>query len=197
MRGNARCYWHGARGGRPVGHPMHENTLAAMKAGRRRWVERTRLAKVQGLIEKFPNGRKAGVRLRDRVRSPDPSEARRQRMAERAIEMALKELPAPLGKPPEEASAAELFADNFRESLLFNREVLKRPINWDDEKLMDRKERVAQSTQIAAVRIKVAELAPPADDSVVNRLMQRVAALRSGARVIDLEPDAKTVEPTG
>src|SRR6516165_4273618 len=114
------------------------------------------------LIEKFPNGRKQGVRVAvtDRVRSPNPPEARRQRMAERAIDMAVKELPASLGKPPEEASDAELFADNFRESLLFNREVLKRPINWDDEKLMDRKERVAQSTQIAAVRIKVAELAP-------------------------------------
>ena len=127
--------------------------------------------------------------MTDRVRSPNPPEARRQRMAERAIEMALKDLPSPLGKPPEEASPAELFAENFRESLLFNREVLKRPINWDDEKLMDRKERVAQSTQIAAVRIKVAELAPRADDSVVERLMRRgVAAIRRGEKVIEIEP---------
>jgi hypothetical protein len=34
----------------------------------------------------------------------------------------------------------------------------------------------------------VAELAPRADDSVVNRLMQRVAAIRRGEKVIEIEP---------
>jgi len=188
MRGNARCYWHGARGGRPVGHPMHENTLAAMKAGRRRWVERTRLAKAQGLIEKFPNGRKPGLRLRDRVRSPDPSEARRQRMAERAIEMALKELPAIPDKPEAEMTDAEVFTSNFRKSLSFAHEVLSLPVDWSDERMLDRKERIALATQTAAVRIKVAELAPRADDSVVSRLMARVAAIRKGEKVIEIDP---------
>jgi hypothetical protein len=102
--------------------------------------------------------------------------------------MALKVLPVPLDKPPEQMTDAELFADNFRESLLFNREVLKRPIDWSDEKLMDRKERVAQSTQTAAVRIKVAELVPRGDDSVVERLMRRVAAIRRGEKVVEIDP---------
>ena len=92
-----------------------------------------RLAKAQGLIEKFPNGRKAGVRLRDRVRSPDPSEARRQRMAERAIEMALKELPAIPDKPEAEMTDAEVFTSNFRKSLSFAHEVLSLPVDWSVE----------------------------------------------------------------
>ena len=193
---HARCHLHA---GRPRGTPEHPASRAARLEGRRRWVERMRLAKAQGLIEKFPNGRKQGVRVAvtDRVRSPNPPEARRQRMAERAIDMAVKELPASLGKPPEEASDAELFADNFRESLLFNREVLKRPINWDDEKLMDRKERIAATTQTAAIRVKIAELRPPASDTVVERLMQKVAAIRREGRVIDVAPGIDDVPGSG
>jgi hypothetical protein len=68
--------------------------------------------------------------------------------------MALMDLPAPLDKPPEEASAAELFADNFRESLLFNREVLKWPIVWNDPEILKTKREVALATQTAAVRIQ-------------------------------------------
>jgi hypothetical protein len=149
-----------------------------------------RLAKAQGLIEKFPNGRKPGVRVgvSERVRSPAPSEARRQRMAERAIEMALKELPAIPDKPVAEMTDAEAFASNFRKSLNFNHEVLSQPVNWSDEKMLDRKERIALATQTAAVRIKVAELRPPGDDSVVERLMRRVAAIRRGEKVIEIEP---------
>jgi hypothetical protein len=70
-----RCHLHGGRAGRPRGIPEHPASRLARPAGRQRWVERMRLAKAQGLIEKFPNGRKPGVRIgvRDRVRSPDPS----------------------------------------------------------------------------------------------------------------------------
>jgi hypothetical protein len=100
-----------------------------------------------------------------------------------------------LNKPPEEASAAELFADNFRESLLFNREVLKRPIDWNDPELMMAKREVALATQTAAIRIKVAELGPRSDDRVVERLMRKVAAIRRGEPVIEIEPDATAVEP--
>ena len=111
--------------------------------------------------------------------------------------MALKELPATPDKPEAERSDAEVFASNFRKSLNFNDEVLSRAVDWSDLEMLKMKERVAQSTQTAAVRIRVAELSPRSDDSVVNRLMQRVAALRRGEAVIDLDPDAKTVEPTG
>ena len=54
--------------------------------------------------------------------------------------------------------------------------------------MLDRKERIALATQTAAIRVKVAELAPRADDSVVERLMRRVAALRRGERVIEIAP---------
>ena len=50
------------------------------------------------------------------------------------------------------------------------------------------KKEIALSTQAAAIRVKVAELAPRADDSVVERLMRRVAALRRGERVIEIAP---------
>ena len=109
-------------------------------------------------------------------------------MAERAIEMALKELPAIPDKPVAEMTDAEVFTSNFRKSLSFAHEVLSLPVDWSDEKLLDRKERIALATQTAAIRVKVAELAPRADDSVVERLMRRVAALRRGERVIEIAP---------
>jgi hypothetical protein len=157
--------------------------------GRRRWLERMRLAKAQGLIQKIPGGRLPGVR--GRVRSSEPRAARLERAADQAIEMALKDLLVPLDKPPEQMTDAELFADNFRESLLFNRAVLRHPIDLTDPdpEMLKTKREVALATQTAAVRIKVAELRPPAEDSVVERLMARVAAIRRGERpVIDIDP---------
>ena len=107
--------------------------------------------------------------------------------------MALKELPAIPDKPEAERSDAEVFASNFRKSLNFAHEVLSLPVDWSDEKLLDRKERIALATQTAAIRVKVAELAPRADDSVVERLMRRVAALRRGEKVVEIEPDDATI----
>jgi hypothetical protein len=109
-------------------------------------------------------------------------------MAQKEIEMALKELPAIPDKPVAEMTDAEVFTSNFRKSLSFAHEVLSLPVDWSDEKMLDRKERIALATQTAAVRIKVAELAPRADDSVVSRLMARVAAIRKGEKVIEIDP---------
>jgi len=53
-----RCRFHGGLAGRPPGTPMHPNTAAALKAGYERWLQRIRLAKQQGVIEKFPTGRR-------------------------------------------------------------------------------------------------------------------------------------------
>src|SRR5262245_32247723 len=53
MPDSVRCRLHGGRAGRPRGTPQHPNTRAAAIEGRRRWVERMRLAKAQGLIEKM------------------------------------------------------------------------------------------------------------------------------------------------
>ena len=156
--------------------------------GRRRWLAKMRLAKAQGLIDKIPGGRKPGVR--GRVRSADPLAARLERAAEKAIEMALKVLPIPLDKSPEQMTDAELFAGNFRESLLFNRAVLRQPIDLSapDPEMLKTKREVSLATQTAAVRIKVAELAPRTDDSVVDRLMAKVAAIRRGEKVIENDP---------
>jgi hypothetical protein len=118
------------------------------------------LAKARGLIEKIPGGRKSGVR--GRVRSAAPREARLERTAERAIDMALKDLPVPLDKSPEQMTNGELFSDNLRESLLFNREVLRRPVDWNDHEQLKLKKEISLSTQAQGVRIAVAELRPPA-----------------------------------
>ena len=91
------------------------------------------------------------------MRSPDPRGARRERMVQKEIEMALKELSAIPEKPVAEMTDAEAFASNFRKSLNFNHEVLSRAVDWGDLVMLKMKERVAQSTQTAAVRIKVAE----------------------------------------
>jgi hypothetical protein len=149
----------------------------------------------RGLIDKIPGGRKLGVR--GRVRSAGPREARLERAAEKAIDMALKELTVPLDKPVEQMSDGELFSSNFRESLLFNRSILRHPINLNDPnpEILRAKREISLSTQLAAIRLRT-ELVPRSDDSVVNRLMQRVAALRRG-ELLELEPEAKTVEPTG
>jgi hypothetical protein len=145
-----------------------------------------RQAKAAGLVEKFPNGRRArGLP----PRSKDRIIARGQRLIEQAIAEMEKTLPAVSDKPLEQQSDAELFAGNFRRSLLFSRDVLDRPDDWGDMEFMKMKRDIATSVQSAAVRIKVAELRPPGDDSVVERLMRRVAALRRGERVIDIDPD--------
>jgi hypothetical protein len=162
---------------------MHENTLAAMKAGRRRWVERMRQAKAAGLIEKFPIGRAKGLP----PRSKDRIIAHGQRLIEQAIAMA-KALPAVPDKSWEDWTDGEKFASKFSASLDFNHEVLNRHTNWEDTELLKLKKEIALSTQAAAIRVKVAELGPRADDSVVERLMRRVAAIRRGERVIEIDP---------
>jgi hypothetical protein len=118
-------------------------------------------------------------------RSKDPIIARGQRLIERAM---AKTLPAVPDKSWEEMTDGEKFASNFSASLDFNHEVLNRHTNWEDTKLLKLKKEIALSTQVAAIRVKVAELAPRAGDSVVERLMRRVQAIRRGERVIEIEP---------
>ena len=56
-----RCHLHGAgsRGPRYLTAEAIAARVARMQAGRGRWVQRMRLAKQEGLIERFPNGRRA------------------------------------------------------------------------------------------------------------------------------------------
>ena len=51
MAGSTCCNKHGATGGRPVGIPLKPEQIAVMVEGRRRWVERMRVAKAR-----FPCG---------------------------------------------------------------------------------------------------------------------------------------------
>ena len=184
LPGKMRCYRHGSAGGRPPGTPQHPNTCAAAIEGRRRWVERMRRAKAAGLIERFPNGRRAkGLP----PRSKDRIIAKGQRLIEQAIAMT-KALPAVPDKSWEEMTDGEKFASNFSASLDFSHEVLNRHTNWEDTELLKLKKEIALSTQAAAIRVKVAELGPRSDDSVVERLMRRVAAIRRGERVIEIDP---------
>ena len=184
-----RCRLHGVVGGRPRGTPEHPNSRKARIEGRRRWVERQRLAKAQGLIDKIPGGRKPGVRGRVL-----PSNLKAMRMAakvEKGIEMALKALPAIPDRPKAEMSDGDLFSRKLRLALQHDLEVLERPIDWNDLEMLRLKTTIALSAQVQAVKLRVAELAPRSDDSVVSRLMERVAKLRRGETVIELESGGK------
>ena len=121
-------------------------------------------------------------------RSKDRIIARGQRVVDRVVEAMDKMLPEVPDKPLEQQSDAELFAGNFRRSLLFSRRVLDRPDDWDNVEFMKTKREVALAVQGQAVRLRVAALSPRSDDSVVERLMQRVAAIRRGERVIEIDP---------
>jgi hypothetical protein len=121
------------------------------------------------------------------VRSPGARDARLKRAAEKAIVVVLKDLPM-AQKPDAELSKDEAFSEELREALLHKLAILRRPIDWGDIEILKLKTTVALSVQSQAVRLRVAKLSPRADDSVVNPLMQRVAALRRGERVIDIDP---------
>ena len=181
--GGLRCHLHGSAGGRPRGTLMHPNTAAAIAEGRRRALARRRQLKAAGRIERVWGGARPLL-----PRSKDRIIARGQRIVDMVVKAMDKMLPEVPDKPLEQQSDAELFAGNFRRSLLFSRRVLDRPDDWDDVEFMKTKREVALAVQGQAVRLRVAELAPRADDSVVERLMRRAAAIRRGERVIDIEP---------
>jgi hypothetical protein len=58
--GKERCRFHGGRSPGPLTQDGKARSLAAMRAGRQRWLEETRAKKAAGEIERFPGGRKAG-----------------------------------------------------------------------------------------------------------------------------------------
>ena len=151
-------------------------------------MQRQKAAKAAGLIKKIPGGRRAkGLP----PRSKDRIIARGQRLIEQAIaEMvkAKKNLPAAPERPWEEKTVGEKFSTNFEDALDFSHEVLNRNTNWEDIELLKLKKEIALAAQSQAIRIRVAELSPRSDDSVVNRLMQRVAAIRRGERVLEIDP---------
>jgi hypothetical protein len=60
--GKERCRLHGGRSTGAVTADGKARSLAAMRAGRQRWLEETRAKKAAGEIERFPGGRKSGSR---------------------------------------------------------------------------------------------------------------------------------------
>jgi len=93
-------------------------------------------------------------------------------------------------KPVEQMSDAELFADNFRESLQFSREVLRRPLDWDDYDQLKLKRDISLGAQSLAIRMKVAELRPPSDENAIERIMARAMAIHGerDPRMLDVTP---------
>jgi hypothetical protein len=61
MRGKKRCHRHGGRSNGPVTPDGKARAIAAMRAGRQRWVEETREKVAHGELDRFPNGRKSGA----------------------------------------------------------------------------------------------------------------------------------------
>ena len=84
-----------------------------------------RLAKAQGLVERFPCGGNSRVR----VRSPDPRAARLERNAVAAITTMLSGMPLVPDKPLEEMSVDELRAAVTRQALRLYLDELQCPID--------------------------------------------------------------------
>src|SRR6266851_1795719 len=108
MPGRRRCRWHGGATTGPRTIEGKQRTIAAMTAGRRRWLERMQRAKALGLIDKIPTGRR-----RPKVRAaPSKVIARARGIAFSEIEARPQRGPA---KRTEEMSLGELMEDACRE----------------------------------------------------------------------------------
>jgi len=163
MRNNTRCYWHGARGGRPKGIPIHPNTLTAMVEGRRRWVERMRELKAAGVIAKFPNASRKSRGL------PPLSKDHQIRKAQRIIEVRMAkqdkavvtaERPWPeLSKADKLAAATDLGLDVSMKILTDGGRLLdERGLEGMDPKLLAEVRGTALSIISDQIRIDAAAL---------------------------------------
>ena len=118
-----------------------------------------KLAKAAGVIEKFPTGGDPRVRIRSR----DPGTARLERNTIAAIEAMLTSLPAVPDKPAAELSVDELQVEVTRKALIFNLEVLQRPI--DGAGIAELKREIALATPQLPRRKKVARVPSPKTQS--------------------------------
>ena len=176
VQGFLRCRLHGAGGGRPPGIAAHPNTLAALNAGRERWLARMRLAKERGLIEKFPNGRR---RRGSPKRSADKIVARAQRVMEAAMAKR-STLPAAVGeptvavKPWGEMSKGEKLAANTDLALDFTRQLLELPFDPENVKLLGHQKDAALTIISQQIRIEAERLrAPPTRGGSVEEFYRR------------------------
>src|SRR5260221_7817217 len=100
LKGHWRCRFHGGASTGARTQEGQARVTAAMVAGRARWVERMRRAKAQGLIARFPGGRRPGRKPRAKSGSRLVDRALRQ------VEHQLEELPAMPATPFAELDAA-------------------------------------------------------------------------------------------
>ena len=154
---------------------MH-NTIAAMAAGRERWLARMRLAKERGLIEKFPNGRR---RRGSPKRSADKIVARAQLVMEAAMAKR-STLPAAVGeptvavKPWGEMSKGQKLAANTDLALDFTRQLLELPFDPENVKLLGHQKDAALTIISQQIRIEAERLrAPPARGGGVQEFYER------------------------
>ena len=131
--------------------------VAAVTAGRLRWVERMRAAKDAGLIERFPNGRRRGVP--NGARSADKHIRRAQLVIEGLREMSKKAagpsvpaLPADVF-PAQPPSAAERQADNLDRALDVVGQILALPVDPENVKLLAQQKDAALMTISQSIRI--------------------------------------------
>jgi len=177
-----RCRLHA---GRPKGTPAHPNTIAALRAGRERWLQKMRLAKTAGLIEKLPNGRKPRGSPK---RSANRVIARAQRvLEERTMMLSGKDTGAalPAAAPGEPAVAAgkarnamsksEKQSANTDLALDVNHAVLSAPVDLNDLKRARLQVDCAVSTINQQVRIDQAQMRQQSEENAVAILMRRLA----------------------
>jgi hypothetical protein len=107
--GKERCRLHGGRSTGALTDDGKARSLAAMRDGWRRWFEETRAKKAAGEIERFPGGRKSGVRwVTARMWEQREQEIMERRRAERRT---LQRAATPLrrrGRPSNADLAAQL-----------------------------------------------------------------------------------------
>jgi hypothetical protein len=146
-----RCHLHGSLGGRRVGTPMHENTAAALKAGRQRWLERQRQLKAQGLIEKIPGGRR-------RKDQPKLSSDKRVRKAQVIIEAKMAEKAALPAKPWTAMSKAEKLAATADKGLDVAKAILDAPVDLENTKLLALQQATALTVIAQQIRVEQSKL---------------------------------------
>ena len=192
VRGSLRCHRHGGRAGRPRGIPQHPNTRAAAGEGHRRWLERMRLAKAAGLIDKIPGGRRAkGL--------PPLSKDRKIRRAQRIIEARMeerkKEVAATVTRAWEELSSAEKLSLATDQSL--DKVYAFLLLDFDpveDQKLVLAQQQVALATISNQIKLDSARLQAETalgglDDGELGRrlgrLLERVETFEAEAAAAD------------
>jgi hypothetical protein len=161
MPGKIRCRLHGGASTGPRTATGRASTVAALQAGRERWLKRMRLAKQRGEIPKLPNGRRPRG-------APKLSANKTVRRAQRVMEsvMAKKNtLSAAAGSPPvlsavkpfAEMSKGEKLSHNADLALDDTMRILAAPIDYarlaDPDWLADPEHRaIARELQKSADR---------------------------------------------